>query len=169
MKSSISKTKSLWLSTITLLLVFVAGSSVACAQQTKKNIGSEAKPNNIIEIDATYLKEHIYDYEANPNQFVYKGDKPAIIDFYATWCGPCRALAPKLEATAKNNASNLVVYKIDIDKNPELATHFGIQSVPTLLFVPLKGMPYLSKGNLPLEYINQMVGKILPKEIHNSK
>lgn len=117
-----------------------------------------------IEVDAQYMKEHIYDFEASPSVFLYKGDKPAIIDFYATWCGPCRSLAPKLAKVAKEYEGKVIVYKIDIDKNPQLASHFGIESIPTILFVPIQGKPYLSKGNLPMGSIQQMIKKILPQE-----
>lgn len=138
-----------------LLLVGIGNLEKACAQREKKSV---------IEIDATYMKAYIYDYEANPSEFVYKGKLPAIIDFYATWCGPCRSLAPKLEQVAKEYQGKIVVYKVDIDKNPKLADHFGVQSIPTILFVPLDDRPYLSKGNLPREDILTMIQKILPKK-----
>lgn len=108
------------------------------------------------------MKEYIYDFEANPTSFVYKGDIPAIIDFYATWCGPCRALAPKLQKLTKEYEGKFVVYKVDIDKNPTLAELFGVKTIPTMIFVPLKEKPYLSTGNLPMEGLRQMVEKILP-------
>lgn len=128
------------------------------AQQKPTKSETEA----IIEIDANYMKEHIYDFEANPTSFVYKGNIPAIIDFYATWCGPCRALAPKLQKLTKEYEGKFVVYKVDIDKNPTLAELFGVKTIPTMIFVPLKEKPYLSTGNLPMEGLRRMVEKILP-------
>lgn len=142
----------LWVAPILLIL------SVSCTANAQED-------NKLtIEVDAQYMKEHIYDFEASPSVFLYKGDKPAIIDFYATWCGPCRSLAPKLAKVAKEYEGKVVVYKIDIDKNPQLASHFGIETIPTILFVPIQGKPYLSKGNLPMGSIQQMVKKILPQE-----
>lgn len=116
----------------------------------------------VIEIDASYMKEHIYDFDAHPNEFVYKGEKPAIIDFYADWCGPCRALGPKLIKAAEEHQGEVIVYKVNVDKNKELAAHFGVQSIPTILFVPVEGTPYLSQGNLPSKSINEMLQKIMP-------
>ena len=74
-------------------------------------------------------------------QWKYLGDKPAIIDFFATWCGPCQALAPTLDAAAERFADQIYVYKVDVDEEPELASLFNIRSIPTLLFVPMQGKP----------------------------
>ena len=89
------------------------------------------KDGKIIHITAEYMREHIYDYTANPQEWVYKGEKPAIIDFYADWCGPCRSLSPKLEEVAKKYAGKLTVYKVDVDKEKELAGIFGDGSFRT--------------------------------------
>ena len=106
------------------------------------------------------MREHIYDFEAHPDTFVYKGDKPAIIDFYADWCRPCRQLAPKLQKVADRYADQLVVYKVNVDENPQLAARFGVQSIPMVLFVPLNDLPYKSLGDLPMDHIEGLLGKI---------
>lgn len=150
---------------IVLLFLVVASGLVfsACAQQTEKEqttTESTPKAGEVIHIGTNYMKANIYDFDAHPNKFVYKGDKPAIIDFYADWCGPCRRLAPKLKAIAEKYKDQIVVYKVNVDENPHLASVFGVQSIPMVLFVPLQGDPYMSTGDLPMDYIEETVGKI---------
>ena len=93
----------------------------------------------------------------------YLGDKPAIIDFYATWCGPCKALSPILEKVAEKYEGKIYVYKIDVDKESELSQVFNIRSVPTLLFVPLAEMPQMHSGMLPLAELERVVDTFLLK------
>ena len=93
----------------------------------------------------------------------YKGSKPAIVDFYANWCGPCRALAPVLEQVATEYKDSIVVYKVDVDDEKELAAAFGIRSIPTLLFIPMKGEPRITLGALNRKDLTEMVKKHLLK------
>lgn len=139
-----------------LLMTALLTLSVACTAQSKK----EMPKVEIQHINANYMREHIYDFEAHPDTFVYKGDKPAIIDFYADWCRPCRQLAPKLQEVADRYADQLVVYKVNVDENPQLASLFGVQSIPMVLFVPLNDLPYKSLGDLPMDHIEGLLGKI---------
>lgn len=139
-----------------LLMTALLTLSVACTAQSKK----EMPKAEIQHINANYMREHIYDFEAHPDTFVYKGDKPAIIDFYADWCRPCRQLAPKLQEVADRYADQLVVYKVNVDENPQLAARFGVQSIPMVLFVPLNDLPYKSLGYLPMDHIEGLLGKI---------
>lgn len=115
----------------------------------------------VVHLTTAQMREQIYDYKANPNKWVYKGSKPAIIDFYADWCGPCRRLGPKLEKIAEKYNDKLIVYKINIDNEPELAQVFGIQSIPMVLFVPAKGTPIQTMGDLPEEEIEKAVSEII--------
>lgn len=94
---------------------------------------------------AEFLQK-VYNYEANPQTWKYEGDRPAIVDFYATWCGPCKALGPVLEELAAEYGDRLVIYKVDVDQERDLAAAFGIRSVPTLLFIPADGEPSMSAG-----------------------
>lgn len=91
----------------------------------------------------------VINYEANPNEWKYLGDKPCVIDFYASWCGPCKMIAPILDELAKEYADSIYIYKIDTEKEQELAAAFGIRSIPTLLFVPMKGQPQMAQGAMP--------------------
>lgn len=105
--------------------------------------------------------EKVYNYEKNPDKWIYEGDKPAIIDFYATWCGPCKVVAPILEELAKEYAGKIVIYKIDTDKERELSAAFGISSIPTILFIPLKGDPQIAQGALPKETLKRAIDEFL--------
>src|SRR5689334_1443506 len=98
-----------------------------------------------IHLTAQEFKDRIFDYEKE-QEWKYKGDLPAIIDFYADWCGPCKAIAPLLEELSIEYSDRLIIYKIDTDKEIELSSLFGIQSIPTLLFIPMEGQLMVQKG-----------------------
>lgn len=109
------------------------------------------------------FREKVFDYEKS-DEWNYQGSLPAIIDFYADWCGPCKAVAPILEELAVEYDGKLVIYKIDTDKEEELSAMFGIQSIPTLLFIPLEGAPMMQKGALPRNILKQVIDeRLLPK------
>ena len=95
-----------------------------------------------------------------PSKFVFKGSRPAILDFYADWCGPCRKLSPKLEAIAKKYAGKIDVYKIDIDKEAGLADIFGVKSIPMCLFIPMQGTPIQTVGDLTPDQIEETIKQI---------
>ena len=109
-----------------------------------------------IQLTAEGFKEHIFDYTKS-EEWNYKGAQPAIIDFYADWCGPCKAVAPVLEELSNEYDGKLTIYKIDTDKEQELSMLFGIQSIPTLLFVPVEGAPMLQKGAIPKKAFQQVI------------
>ena len=106
------------------------------------------------------MRANIYDYKANPTKFVFKGKRPAVVDFYATWCGPCRSLGPKLEAVAKKYEGKIDFYKVDVDKNAELSQIFRVQSIPMVLFIPMEGIPTQTLGDLSPEEIQQSIDLI---------
>lgn len=88
----------------------------------------------------------VWDYNNSPQEWKYKGDKPAIVDFYADWCSPCRMASPILEEISNEYAGKLNVYKIDTQKERELASVFGIQSIPAFLYIPVSGKPIMMSG-----------------------
>ena len=109
---------------------------------------------------AEFLKK-VANYEASPDKWVYEGDKPCIVDFYATWCGPCKMVAPILEELAEEYAGKIDVYKIDVDKEPELAAAFGVQSIPTLLFCPMKNQPQIAAGFMDKATLQKAIKEVL--------
>ena len=103
----------------------------------------------------------VADYEKNPSEWKYLGDKPALIDFYASWCGPCKALAPVLEELAAEYGDSIYIYKVNTEEEQELAAVFGIRSIPTLLFIPMDGKPQLAQGALPKASLKEAIDKVM--------
>ena len=95
----------------------------------------------------TFLKK-VFNYEVNKD-WKFEGEKPCIIDFYADWCGPCKMVAPVLEELASDFDGKINVYKVDTEAEQELASAFGIRSIPSFLFVPSEGQPQMAMGALP--------------------
>ncbi|MCG2651874.1 thioredoxin [Alloprevotella tannerae] len=112
------------------------------------------------------FKKQIMDFEANPQEWKYLGDKPAIIDFYATWCGPCKATAPVLEKIAEKYDGRINVFKVDVDKEQELAALFGVRSIPSLLFIPMNEKPQMATGAMMQNDFERAIADILLKEEH---
>ncbi len=109
------------------------------------------------------FKEKVFDYEHN-KEWNYQGEKPCLIDFYADWCQPCKMIAPVLEELADEYEGKLDIYKIDTESEKELAGIFGIQSIPSLLFVPKEGMPQMAQGALPKETFEKAFKEVLDVE-----
>jgi thioredoxin len=112
---------------------------------------------------ATFL-EKVFNYEENPQEWQYKGDRPAIVDFYATWCGPCRITSPILKDLAAEYGDEIYVYKIDVDREPELASVFGVQSIPMFLFIPMNEQPQMAMGALPKKSFKEVIDTFLLKK-----
>lgn len=109
---------------------------------------------------AEFLKK-VVNYEVNSKEWKYLGDKPCIIDFWATWCPPCKAIAPVLNDLAKEYKGKIYVYKVDVDQEKELAQAFGIQSIPTLLFVPMKGDPKAELGAISKDAMKDKIDNFM--------
>lgn len=144
---------------IAALSLFATG----CAQNNtkkKENTQNTKEMNTIALTKADFLKK-VVDYEKSPTEWKYLGDKPALVDFYATWCGPCKALAPVLEELAAEYKDQIYIYKIDTDVEQELAAAFGIRSIPTLLFIPMEGKPQMAQGALPKATLKKAINEIM--------
>jgi thioredoxin len=103
----------------------------------------------------------VYDYEKNPDQWVYAGNKPCIIDFYADWCKPCKMVAPILSQLAGKYGEQIIVYKVNVDEERELAQLFGIRSIPTFLYCPMIDQPQMLQGALPQETLEKAINELL--------
>src|SRR5919202_985274 len=109
-----------------------------------------------IQLTEQDFKDKVFDYEKH-EAWTYQGDQPAIIDFYADWCGPCKAIAPLMEELSNEYEGRLFIYKVDTDKEANLAALFGIQSIPTLLFIPKEGAPMLQRGAVPKNMLQKVI------------
>ena len=138
----------------------------AQAGQTETKTEPEKKENKMktIHLTKTEFLKKVANYEANPNEWKYLGDKPALIDFYADWCGPCKAIAPVLDELAAEYGGRIYIYKINTETEPELASAFGIRSIPSLLFVPMTGQPQMGAGALPKQQLKEAIDNLLLKE-----
>ena len=115
-----------------------------------------------IDLDADEFVNKVHDFKRSPNQFTYVGDKPAIIDFHATWCGPCKQLAPTLKALAAEYGEEIYIYKVDIDRETDIARAYGIRSVPSLLFIPHDdAVPQMGQGNIPKESLKKVIDEFM--------
>jgi thioredoxin len=152
-------TKNLIILLSALLLMTTACSNTTGKQtsNTEKS-GTPGKPEYLTY--ETFI-EKVWNFERNPQNWVYEGDVPAIVDFYADWCAPCRRIAPIMEKIAKEYEGRLKVYKIDVDKEQRLASVFQVRSIPSILFTPLQGQPMMQAGALSEE----MYIKIIEEEL----
>ncbi len=106
------------------------------------------------------FKEKVFDFENN-KEWKFEGDKPCIIDFYADWCAPCRVLTPVLEELSEEYKGKVDIYKIDTEKEQELAGMFGIRSIPSILFVPKDAQPQMATGALPKDTLKKAIEDVL--------
>ncbi|WP_075590901.1 thioredoxin [Labilibacter marinus] len=106
------------------------------------------------------FKEKVFDFEAN-KEWKFAGNKPCLIDFYADWCGPCKAIAPVLEELSKDYDGKIDIYKVDTEAERELSGMFGVQSIPSLLFIPSEGQPQMAQGALPKESLQKAFKDVL--------
>jgi thioredoxin len=109
-----------------------------------------------IHLSTQDFKEKVFDFDKE-QEWNYKGSLPAIIDFYADWCGPCKVVAPVLEELSKEYEDQVVIYKVNTEKELELSSVFGIQSIPTFLFIPVEGQPIMQPGAFPKKVFQQVI------------
>ena len=116
-----------------------------------------------IKLTTEEFKKKVFDYTTG-QEWKYEGTLPAIIDFYADWCGPCKMVAPILEELSKDYQDKVVIYKVDTEAEQELSAVFGIRSIPTFLFVPVNGKPAMQPGALPKSAFEKVIEEYLLTE-----
>jgi thioredoxin len=159
----------------TILLLLAAIVAVSCSNSTETKAqsdqtakketvsGSETEKGKTVHMNKEMFIERVMDFETNKEKWVYIGDKPAIIDFYADWCKPCKLIAPIMEELADEYKDEIYVYKVDTQVERELASVFGIRSIPAVLFIPMEGQPQMSTGALPKETFKNVIDDFLLK------
>ena len=135
----------------------------AVSPQTTVGKSEKTETAKVQYLTTSDFRKKIMDYEAHPDEWVFAGSRPAVIDFYATWCGPCKKMSPIVDELAKNYAGKIDFYKVDIDKEQELAQAFGIQSIPTFLFIPVKGNPTAQMGAMEKADFESIIKSTLQK------
>lgn len=155
-----------------LILVFASALLLAsCNNKQKEENKQETqietkkeKTMKAIHLTKEEFLKKVMNYEENPTEWKYLGDKPCIIDFYADWCGPCKAVAPVLEQLAEEYDGKIYVYKINTEEQQELAAVFGIQSIPTIYFCPMDENPQMAQGAMPKSAFKQAISEVLKVE-----
>lgn len=142
------------------------GVEMTGAVRPDEETAAKEKPmTRVVHITKADFLKKVYDFEKNPDEWKYLGSQPAIVDFYADWCGPCRQLSPVLDELAKEYSGKLTIYKVNVDNERGLATFFGIRSIPTLLFIPMKGKPQRSLGALSKTELKGIIKDVLKVEL----
>lgn len=131
----------------------------------EETAAKEKPTTKVVHITKADFLKKVYDFEKNPDEWKYLGSQPAIVDFYADWCGPCRQLSPVLDELAKEYSGKLTIYKVNVDNERGLATFFGIRSIPTLLFIPMNGKPQRSLGALSKTELKGIIKDVLKVEL----
>lgn len=162
---------------ILLMAAVLTIALTACTDQGQKNSSKSTETNTIktennmtttttvktIHLTREDFLKKVANFEETPDKWVYLGDKPAIIDFYADWCGPCKMIAPILEELAEEYDGQIYIYKVDTEAEQQLAAEFGIRSIPSLLFVPMGEAPQMAQGALPKDAFKQAIEEVLLK------
>ena len=146
----------------------VLGMIMACASNTGSKETAAAKSSTesqmekvaiVIELTSEDFNKKVYDLKNGTS--TYLGNKPAIVDFNATWCGPCRRIAPILQELALEYADQIVIYKVDVDNCRDIANAFNITSIPAILYIPMNGEPQMTVGSRSKEQFKQEINTIL--------
>jgi thioredoxin len=156
--------KSIFLTTLLSIAIFSSGCATKGSESNQTSESSVSNEGKAVKINKQQFIELVYNYEANPDEWVFEGDLPVIVDFYADWCAPCRIVAPILDELAKEYEGKIRIYKIDTDKEKDLARAFNIRSIPTMLFIPSEGRPQMSQGALPKETLKQVIDSFMLAE-----
>ena len=144
----------------TALAAIAIASLVACGNAGAKNDKkAEDTKKSVVELNTEQFNAKVYDMSKDDLKFL--GNKPAIVDFTATWCGPCQRIAPILEELAKEYEGEIVIYKVDVDQNKPLAKSFEVSSIPAVMFIPMDGEPVMTIGSRDKAKFQEQINTIL--------
>lgn len=115
----------------------------------------------VIQMTTAEFKKKIFNYDKNPDEWIFEGERPCIVDFYADWCRPCKLVAPIMDELAIKYAGQIDIYKVNTDQERELSQVFGIRSIPSMLFCPAEGKPQMTSGALPKETYEEVIQNFL--------
>jgi len=155
---------------VLLLLVLIIGCNKKNPQPEQEEVFIATEPEKPIEVQSGKVNHInnsdfrllIHDYQ-NSKEWNFKGSKPAIVNFYADWCAPCRKIAPIFEELAYEYADYITIYKVNVDYEPELARTFNVQSIPTKIYIPINAEPVVQVGVYTKQEYKQMIEKTLIK------
>lgn len=154
--------------------IFILGLTLimlaSCGGSKKEKNANNTKQETTVE-DNTYVKsldyktfvKKVWDIERYPDSFAYQGKLPCMIDFYADWCGPCKKVAPIMEEMAQKYEDEIIIYKVNVDKEQKLPTIFKVRNIPTVFFFPIDGQPLSQVGALSKEEYQNLINKHLIK------
>ena len=154
---------------LTLVVAMSMSLAVLACNSGQISDNAQATTEQTVTVKAVHITKaeflaKVMNYEKNPQEWIDLGDKPCLIDFYASWCGPCKRLAPVLDELAQEYAGEIYIYKVNTEQERELAAVFGIRSIPTLLFCPMGENPQVAQGALPKEQLKEAIDKVLLKK-----
>ncbi len=145
---------------IIVIILLCWGGMVSSVLSGTESGMMSARAEDVVYLTTEEFRSRVFDYSTQKD-WHYQGSKPCVIDFYATWCGPCKRLAPIMDELSQQYCDQVVFYKVDIEKERELAYLFGISSIPQVLYIPVTGQPVLSKGLAPKEEIIRIIDSVL--------
>ncbi|MDX1285552.1 MAG: thioredoxin [Draconibacterium sp.] len=135
-------------------------SSASAEKPEVSKVDNHNAESKVVYLTDETFKQKVFNYTEN-EEWKYEGTVPCIVDFYADWCGPCKRIAPTLDELSKEYDGKVIIYKVDTEKQREVASAFGIRSIPSILFVPLEGQPQMAQGALPKESFVSAINEVL--------
>ena len=144
---------------VSIMIMLAVGCINADARSNDKKQKDVNTSGTVKELTSAEFNTKVYDL--TKEGLDYLGDRPAIVDFTAKWCGPCQRISPILDELAKEYEGKIVIYKVDIDKCQQLAQEFGVSSIPAILYIPLKGKPHMTLGFRGFTRFDSEVGEYL--------
>ena len=151
--------KNLWIAALAAVLLVSCGGRES--QNRNKQTTKTEKKMGVQHLTKVEFLTKVANYEASPKEWKFLGDKPCIVDFYASWCGPCKMMAPVMETLAGEYEGRVKVYKVDVDKEKRLAALFKIRSIPTFILIPKEGEPQHANGAMDIAEMRRIIDTAL--------